>query len=159
MRALDRCVGAAVAGAAWLALPLVLLLFAQWPLREIVQAGSREANDLGQVLFALYVAAAVTAATRDGAHLSADIVAHRYGPAWQQALWRAASLLVAAPAAAFVAWSSAPATWQSLAQLERFPETFNAGYFLVRLGAFLLALLVLAQALVDGFAPRPPSPR
>ena len=159
MRALDRCVSAAVALAAWLVLPLALLLFAQWPLREIVQAGSREANDLGQILFALYVAAAVTAATRDRVHLAADLVAHRYPPSWQEGLWRAASLVVAAPAAAFVAWSAAPATWQSLLQLERFPETFNPGYFVVRLAAFGLALLVLAQALADGFMPRRPPPR
>ena len=63
MRALDRCVAAAVRGAGWLMLPLALLLFAQWPLRELVQAGSREANDLAQVVFALYMAVARTLPT------------------------------------------------------------------------------------------------
>src|SRR5207253_2573805 len=66
-RMLDRLFRAA----AWLVLPLALLLFAQWPLRDLVQAYSREANDLAQVVFALYMAVAVSAATRANVHLSA----------------------------------------------------------------------------------------
>jgi len=154
MRALDRCVAAAVRGAGWLVLPLALLLFAQWPLRELVRAGSREANDLAQVVFALYVAVAVTAATRANAHLATDIAAHAYPPRVRSMLSRAASLLVAIPASAFVVWSAAPATWQSLVQLERFPETLDPGYFAVRAAAFLLAAFVLVQAMLDVAAPR-----
>lgn len=41
-----------------------MLLFAQWPPHELVQAWSREANDLAQTIFALYVTVAVTAARR-----------------------------------------------------------------------------------------------
>ena len=159
MRALDRCVAAAVSGAGVLVLPLAFLLFVQWPLREVIQAGSRQANDAGQVLFALYVAAAITAATRSHSHLAADLAAHRYPQRVRTLLLRAASLLVAAPAAAFVLASSAAATWQSILQLERFPETLDPGYFLVRLAAFALAALVLAQALLDAFAPGDRAPR
>jgi TRAP-type C4-dicarboxylate transport system permease small subunit len=147
-------VGAAVRGAGWLVLPLALLLFAQWPLREWVQSGSREANDLAQVIFALYVAVAVTAATRANAHLAADMVARAYSPRTRSMLSRTASLLVVIPAAAFVMWSAAPATWQSVLQLERFPETLNAGYFLVRCAAFALAALLLAQAVIDAVGDR-----
>jgi hypothetical protein len=32
----------------WLSIPLVLLLFMQWPLREWLHAYSREANDIAQ---------------------------------------------------------------------------------------------------------------
>lgn len=159
MRALDRCVGAAVSGAGVLVLPLAFLLFVQWPLREVIQAGSREANDAGQILFALYVAVAVTAATREHAHLATDLAAHAYPRRIRALLSRAAALLVAAPAAAFALASSASTTWQSIVQLERFPETLNPGYFLVRTAAFALAALVLGQALLDAFAPREPAPR
>jgi TRAP-type C4-dicarboxylate transport system permease small subunit len=154
MRALDRCVAAAVRGAGWLVLPLALLLFAQWPLRELVQAGSREANDLAQIVFALYVAVAVTAATRADAHLATDIVAHSYPARARSLLQRAASLLIAMPASAFVLWSAAAPTWRSLLQLERFPETLDPGYFALRAAAFLLAAFVLVQAILDGVAPR-----
>ena len=74
-RGLDRLIGQIVAAAKWLALPLIVLLFLQWPLRELLGSYSREANDLGQVAFALFVAVSVTAATRAGTHLAADLLA------------------------------------------------------------------------------------
>src|ERR1700732_5466430 len=75
---LDRLIGYVVAAAKWLALPLVALLFLQWPLRDLFRGYSREANDLGQVVFAFFVAVSVTAATRAGTHLAADLLAQRY---------------------------------------------------------------------------------
>ena len=33
--------------------------------------------------------------------------------------------------------------------LEKFSETLNPGYFLIKVAALLLALLALAQALID----------
>jgi len=145
---LDRVLGTICAVAMGLVLPVSLLLFLQWPLREVVQAYSREANDVAQVLFALYISVAVTYATRRGAHLAADVLAHRQSPRARRALARAAAVLVLLPWSAFVVVVAAPIVWQSVRQLEGFPETFNPGYFLVKLAAALLALLVLLQALV-----------
>jgi TRAP-type C4-dicarboxylate transport system permease small subunit len=150
MRRIGRAVDAVVRAGSWLVLPLSLLLFVQWPLRDLVQAGSREANDLAQVLFALYVAVALTAATRAGSHLSADLLARRYPERIRHRIARAASCLIAAPAAAFVLVSGARATWNAVVQLEHFPETMNPGYFLVRIAVMLLAALVLVQAVIDG---------
>src|ERR1700732_1450535 len=76
---LDRSIAALLRGLQWLILPVVLRVFLQWPLRDLVRSHSREANDLGQWIFALYVAASVTAATRARTHLAADAVARRYG--------------------------------------------------------------------------------
>jgi len=78
LRGLDRLIGYVVSAAKWLALPLVTLLFLQWPLRDLFRGYSREANDLGQVVFALFVAVSVTAATRAGTHLAADLLARQY---------------------------------------------------------------------------------
>src|ERR1700759_1474410 len=69
LRRLDRAIGWLGASAKWLALPLILTLFLQWPLRDIVRSYSREANDLGQIAFALFVAVSVTAATRPAPQL------------------------------------------------------------------------------------------
>jgi hypothetical protein len=77
-RWLDRILSSVLSCLKWLALPISLLLFLQWPLREYVHAYSREANDLGQWLFALYVAASVTAASRAGTHLATDALARHY---------------------------------------------------------------------------------
>ena len=41
---------------------------------------------------------------------------------------------------------SAPAVWQSVRQLERFPESSNAGYFVIKLALLLLAWLLAWQA-------------
>ncbi|TFZ08395.1 C4-dicarboxylate ABC transporter substrate-binding protein [Ramlibacter humi] len=137
------------AAAAALILPLVVLLFAQWPLRDVVQAGSRQANDAAQILFALVMAVGVAAAGRAGTHLRAP-----RGDA--NAPWRRWTVLVlVGPWAAYLLWSSAPTVWQSLLQQERFAETLNPGYFLVRLALWLLAALALVQAFLDAMSPRP----
>src|SRR6266699_317354 len=72
---LDRLIAGLLRLAGWLVLPIVVLLFLQWPLRDIFRVYSREANDLGQWIFAIYVAVSVTAATRAGTHLGTDAVA------------------------------------------------------------------------------------
>ena len=155
-KAIDRALGAIAGAALYLALPLSLLLFLQWPLRELVGGFSREANDAAQVLFALYVAVAITEATRRGTHLSADALSQRFSPRWRARLARAASFVVLVPWAAFVLYAGAGPAWRSVLQLERFPETLNPGYFAIRLAVPLLALLVLAQAVRALLAEDPP---
>jgi TRAP-type mannitol/chloroaromatic compound transport system permease small subunit len=145
---IDRLIGRVIAWTKWLALPLALLLLAQWPLREIVQRLSREANDLGQLLFALYVAVALTCASRHDAHLATDVLAHRYSSRARAALFRAGLLLALLPWASYVLATSAPTVWRSILALESFPETYNPGYFVVKLAVWILAGLLLLQALV-----------
>lgn len=43
---LDRILAAVMAGATWLVLPIALLLSLQWPLRDLLRACSREANNM-----------------------------------------------------------------------------------------------------------------
>lgn len=149
------CIDASAAAARVLVLPLALLLFLQWPLRDLVHAGSRQANDLAQVIFALYVAVAVSAATRGRAHLAADLVSARFTQGTRTRLARVASLLVLAPWCLFVLVSSAPMVWNAVRQVEAFGETLNPGYFLIKVAVGLLAALLLLQASIDAFAPRP----
>ena len=158
-RWLDRSIGVVAAGALWLALPMSLLLFLQWPLRDLVARFSTEANDAAQIVFALYVSVAVTYATRCQSHVAADTFASRYSRHARRRIERIAALVVLVPWATFmlaVAWRP---SLQSLLQLESFPETFNPGYFLIRVALVLLALLVLAQAIltVAAFGDKGPS--
>ncbi len=149
VRAIDRGLALATTAGSVLVLPLSLLLFLQWPLREWVQHWSREANDLAQILFAVYVAIAVTDATRRHTHLAADAWAHRYPVAVRHGLERAAALLIALPWAIFLLYAGWPSLQQSMRQLESFPDTYNPGYFLLRAAVALLAALVVTQAFVD----------
>lgn len=142
-----------VAWARLLVLPLALLLFLQWPLRDLLHGWSREANDLAQIFFALYVAVAISAATHARAHLAADVFAERFSATTRVRLARAAALLVLVPWCGFVLVSAAPMVWNALRQLEAFGETLNPGYFLVKVAVALLAALLLLQALVDVFRP------
>jgi len=156
LHVLDRAVGVIAAASLILVLPVSFLLFAQWPLRELVQAYSREANDLAQVLFALYAGVAVTYASRRRSHLAADAYAHRYPQRVRGRLARGAALVVLVPWSLFVLYAAWPIVLQSVQQLEAFPETFNPGYFVVKLAVALLALLILLQAVIDAFLRRGP---
>lgn len=151
LRGLDRALRWIVAASSIVVLPLSLLLFLQWPLRDVVQAYSREANDLAQVLFAVYVSIGVTAATRHHAHLAADAVARGYSNRLRRTLATVAALTVVAPWTLFVIYAAWPSIAQSALQLERFPDTYNPGYFLLRIAVLLLALMALLQAIVDVF--------
>ena len=132
--------------ASLLVLPLALLLFAQWPLREWVQAGSLRANDAAQILFAFYVAVGITAASRANAHLAAPHfgrVATR-----RTRLWRAVLMLLClGPWLLFMLWSAAPLIGASVLHLDRFGETLTPGYFLIKVALGVLLLLVLIDAL------------
>jgi len=153
----DRAVAAVIAAARWLVLPVSLLLFLQWPLRDLLHAWSREANDLAQWLFALYVSIAITEATRERTHLAAAALAQRYPPALRDRIERAGAALCLLPWSLFVLVAGAPALWRSVRGLEQFPETYSPGYFIIKGSVCLLALLMLVQALLDLLRPRAPS--
>ncbi len=151
LRSLDRTIGWLVASAKWLALPLIAALFLQWPLRDIVRGWSREANDFGQIAFALFVAVSVTAATRAHTHLAADLVAQRYSERTRAWLGRAGAAFGLLPWAVFVLIASRTSVISSVRVHEAFQDSGNSGYFLIKLALWLMALAVIGQALVDIF--------
>src|SRR5437016_4462075 len=103
---LDRLIGFALSAGRWLVLAVVALLFLQWPLRDLVKVYSREANDLGQWIFALYVALCFTAATRAGTHLAADVLARSYSERTRLWLARIGILASLVPWALFLVVAS-----------------------------------------------------
>ena len=151
---LDRLVAAILSGGRWLLLPVVLLLFLQWPLRDIFRVWSRDANDLGQWLFALYVAMAFTAATRAHTHLAADALARHYSQRTRLTLARLGALLALLPWSLYVIVGGASLVISSVRAMEAFADTYNPGYFFIKLALWLLAGLVLIQAIIDIARPR-----
>ena len=154
--ALDRLLRATIGAGQWLVLPVLVLLFAQWPLRDWLRVYSREANDLGQIFFALYVAIALTAATRAGTHLAADALAWGYPARVRLRIVRLGALLGLLPWAIFVLFAGRKIVWWSFTQLELFSDTANPGYFLIKIAMALMALLVIAQAILDIARPKIP---
>ena len=153
LRGLDRLIGHVVAATKWLALPLIVLLFLQWPLRDFLHRFSREANDLGQVAFALFVAASVTAATRAGTHLAADLLAQRYSARARRILNQVGSAVGLLPWALFILVAGKITVVSSLRDLESFQDSGNPGYFLIKVALWVMAVLILGQSLVDVFRP------
>jgi TRAP-type mannitol/chloroaromatic compound transport system permease small subunit len=151
---LDRLVAGILSLGRFLALPIVVLLFLQWPLRDLVRAYSREANDLGQWLFALYVAIAITAATRAHTHLATDVIARGYSERARDMLARAGALIGMLPWALFVLIAGKNIVISSVLGREAFPDTANPGYFIVKIALWLLAGLMFIQALLEVFASR-----
>jgi TRAP-type mannitol/chloroaromatic compound transport system permease small subunit len=153
MRFLNRLVALVLDGAKWLALPVVCLLFLQWPLRAVFGLYSREANDLGQWLFALYVAASIAAATRARTHLAADTVARHYSAATRDRLTRAGAVFGLIPWSIIVLFTGWSIVRDSTLLLEHFPDTGNPGYFIIKLALLLMALLVLIEGVLELMAP------
>lgn len=151
---LDAVVAALLRGGQWLLLPVVALLFLQWPLRDIFRGYSREANDLGQWVFALYVAMAFTAATRAHTHLAADALARHYSKRTRLLLARLGALLALLPWSLYVIIGGANLVLSSLRTLEAFADTYNPGYFIIKLALWVLAGLVLMQSIIDIARPR-----
>jgi TRAP-type C4-dicarboxylate transport system permease small subunit len=154
LRAVDAALDRATRWGAMLVLPLALLLCAQWPLRDGIGAGSRQANDLAQWIFALYVAFALRHATRVRGHLATEAFAARYPPARRRAIGRWGTALCVLPWSLFLLATSSRPAWQSLRGLEAFPDTLNPGYFIIKCSVWLLAALAAWQAAADLLAPR-----
>ncbi len=150
------------AAAATLAMPLAgavaLLLFAQWPLRDAVGAGATQANDLAQWLFALYVAVAVVHAQRRDAHLVARPDLAQRGSAGVRRWRRIGAALCLLPWSLYLLSTATPLAWRSLRALEGFPETFNPGYFMIKLALWLLAALLVLHSVAALIALRRPAP-
>ncbi|WP_394788346.1 TRAP transporter small permease subunit [Rhodoferax sp.] len=153
LQQLNRSLVRLTAAASLLVIPLTLLLCAQWPLRDLLHAYSREANDLAQLLFGGYVSVAMVYATRSQAHLTPDVLARRYPARLRRRLLQCATLGIVLPWAGFILYAAAPMVWQSVLQLERFPDTFTPGYFILKIAVMLLAWLAILQALVDLLLP------
>lgn len=138
--------------ARWLALAVAALLAAQ-PLLRTLGSAPQRANDAAQAVFALYVALAVWAAWRRGTHLRAPWLAAklaaRLGPGYARGVRRGVALGVLLPWSLLLLVQALPMLWAAVSQWERFPETGNAGYWLIRLALALLLLLLGLQALQD----------
>ena len=156
---LDRVIGRIASAARWLALPLIVLLFLQWPLHNFFPAYALAANDLAQILFALYIAVSFTAATRAGTHLAADTLAQRYSALTRRRLWQAVTAVAIVPWALFVLIAGKGTIIASVEFLERFQETYNPGHFIIKLALWVMVLAILAQSAVDLSRPLRPRDR
>jgi TRAP-type mannitol/chloroaromatic compound transport system permease small subunit len=105
------------------------------------------------VAFALFVAVSVTAATRARTHLAADLLARHYSARTRHHLARIGAAIGLLPWAVFILVISKTTVVSSVQHLEAFQDSGNPGYFLIKLALWLMAVVVIAQAVVDVFGP------
>jgi TRAP-type mannitol/chloroaromatic compound transport system permease small subunit len=132
--------------AAWLVLFVIVALFAQWPLRELVGGGHLLANDFGQIAHAAVFSIGIAYALRWDGHVRLDVFYQRMsarGRAWVDLL---GTLLVVLPWTGIVLWFSWKTTVRSVAVFEQFPETWSPGYWMFKVLLIVFATLLLLQA-------------
>ena len=135
--------------AAWLCVPLIVLLFLQLPLRNIVHAGNNTDNDFGQVIFAAFFMLGIPFAMSRDAHVRVDIFYQRLTPPQRAAVDLVGTVVFLLPWLAFVGWYSLPIVMNSLFEMEKFAETYTPGYFILKLQLFFFVALVGLQAIAN----------
>jgi TRAP-type mannitol/chloroaromatic compound transport system permease small subunit len=135
--------------ASWLCLPVILLLFLQLPLRDIVHGGNNTDNDFGQIIFANFFMVGISFAMRYDAHVRVDIFHQHFSKHARAIIELAGTMLFTLPWLALLAWYSLPIVLNSLAQTEKFAETYTPGYFILKLGLFFFVVLTGLQAIAN----------
>jgi TRAP-type mannitol/chloroaromatic compound transport system permease small subunit len=135
--------------ASWLCLPLILLLFLQLPLRDIVHGGNNTDNDFGQIVFANFFMVGIAFAMRHDAHVRVDVLHQHLSARWRAVIELAGTALFTLPWLALVGWYALPIVLNSVRETERFAETFTPGYFLLKLGLCFFVILVGFQAVAN----------
>lgn len=135
--------------ASWLCLPVILLLFLQLPLRDIVHGGNNTDNDFGQIIFANFMMVGIPFAMRYDAHVRVDIFYQHFSARWRAIIELAGTALFTLPWLALLAWYALPIVLNSLGETEKFAETYTPGYFILKLGLFFFVVLVGFQAIAN----------
>jgi TRAP-type mannitol/chloroaromatic compound transport system permease small subunit len=153
LRRMSDCLSAIVdfAGrwASWLCLPVILLLFLQLPLRDVVHGGNNADNDFGQIIFANFFMVGISFAMRHDAHVRVDIFHQHFSARGRAIVELAGTALFTLPWLALLGWYALPVVLNSLRETEKFAETYTPGYFLLKLGLFFFVVLVGFQAIAN----------
>ncbi len=135
--------------ASWLCLPIILLLFLQLPLRDIVHGGNNTDNDFGQIIFANFLMVGIPFTMRYDAHVRVDILHQYFSRRWRAIVELAGTALFTLPWLALLGRYALPIVLNSLRETEKFAETYTPGYFILKLGLFLFVVLVALQAVAN----------
>jgi TRAP-type mannitol/chloroaromatic compound transport system permease small subunit len=142
---LERGVLAIGGAVSLLVLAVVAALFGQLPLRDLVRYGYLEANDYGQLFHATVFLVGIPYAVVADRHVRLDLMRGRFSPRVRALIEALGHLLFVIPWTLVLSIYAADPVWRSITLGERFPNTGNAGYALMRV-AFVLFLVLLAAA-------------
>jgi len=132
---------------AWLVPVVIVLLFAQLPLREVLGGGHILANDIGQITHAAVFMFGLSYALRWDRHVRMDVFYRRLSPRRQALVNFAGTLLFLLPWCTLMVWFGWTYMVRSVAVLERFPDTWSPGYFMFKVLQIVCIALLGLQAL------------
>jgi len=133
--------------AAWLVPVVIALLFGQLPLREWVGGGHILANDFGQIAHAAVFMFGLSYALRWDRHIRMDVFYRRWSPRRQALVNLVGCVFFVVPWCGVMIVFGWSIMVRAVEALERFPETWSAGYFLFKVILILAMALVALQAL------------
>jgi TRAP-type mannitol/chloroaromatic compound transport system permease small subunit len=142
---LERAVLRVSEALSWLVLAVVLALFGQLPLREIVGKGYIQLNDYGQLFHATVFLVGIAYALSTDRHVRLDAFRMRFAPRTRALIEVVGHAVFVWPWIGLLAYYGADHVVRSITTGETFPETGTVGYPLMRV-AFALFLLLLAAA-------------
>ncbi len=158
--ALERAVIRVCEVFAWLALAVVLTLFAQLPVRELIHRGHLALNDFGQLFHATVFLVGIPYALLTDAHVRLDVFHRHMSPRTRAIVETLGTALFVVPWVLLLAYHGEGHVLRSISFRENFPETLTPGYFLMRVSFALFVLLMiaatasrLARALHEAFRP------
>jgi TRAP-type mannitol/chloroaromatic compound transport system permease small subunit len=149
--ALERTVIRVSETFAWLVLAVVVALFGQLPLREIVGKGYIQLNDYGQLSHATVFLIGIAYAVATDRHVRLDAFRMRFPSRARAAIEVAGHVLFVWPWTLLLAYYGADPVLRSISTGETFPETGTVGYPLMRVVFALFLLLLLAASLSRAF--------
>lgn len=132
---------------AWLVGVVILLLFGQWPLREVFGGGHIMANDFGQIMHAAVFMFGLSYALRWDRHVRMDVFYRRWSARVQAMVDLSGSLLFVLPWCALMVWYGAPLMLRSAMVAEKFPDTWSPGYFIFKALPIVCFTLLGLQAI------------
>jgi TRAP-type mannitol/chloroaromatic compound transport system permease small subunit len=88
-------------------------------------------------------------AMRHDAHVRVDIFYQRLTARPRAAIDLIGTVLFLLPWLALVGWYSLPIVLNSLLEMEKFPDTWTRGYFILKLQLFFFVVLVGLQAIAN----------
>lgn len=139
--ALDRFVHALARVFSWLVLGVVATLFLQWPVRLLIGRGHLGLNDAGQVLHATVFLVGVAYGIVTHGHVRLEVFHAHFSPRGAAWLTLGGHLVFVLPWLALLGGYGYDYVRLSLGVWEAFPETWNPGYWTMRVAFSLFVVL------------------
>lgn len=133
--------------AAWLIMPIFILLMADVIMRYVVGSAAIWTAEFAQLIFGVYAVIAGGHLLAERTHVNVDIIYGRYSPARKARIDLATSFLFFLFLAVLI-WQGTDMAWESAAKFERSSSIWDPPIWPVKLAIPIAGILLLLQGFV-----------